>query len=65
VPTISLRVPDSDLARIDRRAAELGVTRTALILRAVLGKATGDEQRFCEIEDDIARLRKQFELSGL
>jgi hypothetical protein len=29
MPTISLRVPDSDLARIDRRAAELGVTRTA------------------------------------
>lgn len=65
VATISLRVPDSDLERIDRRAVELGVSRTALMLRAVLDKATADEKRFRELEDDIERLRRRLELSGL
>jgi hypothetical protein len=65
MPTISLRVPDTDLKRIDRRAGELGITRTALMLRAVLGKATADEERFDELEDEVARLRKRLDLSGL
>jgi hypothetical protein len=32
MPTISLRVGDNELAEIDRRA-ELGVTRTAFLVR--------------------------------
>jgi uncharacterized protein (DUF1778 family) len=65
MPTISLRVRVDDLERIDRRAGELGITRTALMLRAALGNATADEERFDELEDQVARLRKRLELSGL
>jgi uncharacterized protein (DUF1778 family) len=56
--TISLRVRDDELAEIDRRAAEAGLTRTALMLRAVLDAATADEKRFYEIEDRIERLER-------
>lgn len=60
--TISIRVPDDDLETIDRRAGELGITRTALMLRAVLDRATADEERFRELEDDVGLLRKRLEL---
>jgi hypothetical protein len=56
VPTISIRVPDDDLAEIDRRAGELGTTRTGLMLRAVLGGITADEERLGRIEDRLDRV---------
>jgi hypothetical protein len=49
--TISLRVHDDELAEIDWRTGEAGVSRTALMLRAVLGAATADERRF---DDNVA-----------
>jgi hypothetical protein len=61
---ISMRVSDSDLECIDRRAGEHGVTRTALMLRAVLDKTTADEERFRELEDEIDRLKRRLDLAG-
>lgn len=55
VPTISIRTSDDDLAKIDRRAEQLGVTRTAFMLRAVLGRATADERWRHEIEERLTR----------
>jgi hypothetical protein len=63
--TISLRVHDDELARIDRRAGEAGISRTALMLRAVLGAATADDRRFEDIEDRIDRLERMAGLGAL
>lgn len=54
--TISIRIPDADLATIDDRANSLGVSRTAFLLRAALDRSTADEQRFAEFEDRLARV---------
>jgi hypothetical protein len=56
MPTISLRVGDNELAEIDRRAGELGVTRTAFLVRCALNIATADEQRLDDVERRLARL---------
>ena len=56
MPKTSLRIPDDALAEIDRRAAELGISRTAFMLRTALGRVTADEQRLVEIEERLARV---------
>jgi uncharacterized protein (DUF1778 family) len=56
--TISLRVRDSELAEIDRRAGKLGVTRTAFVLRCALDLASADEQRLDDVERRVARLEE-------
>lgn len=55
MPTISIRIANDELARIDERADELGINRTTFMLRTVLGRATADEQRFERIEERLAR----------
>lgn len=54
--TVSLRISDDDLAVIDLRAGKLGVTRTAYMLRTMLGRATAEERRLDEFEDRLARV---------
>jgi hypothetical protein len=58
MPTISLRVRDAELAEIDHRAGELGVTRTAFMVRCALDVATADEQRLDDVEFRLARLEE-------
>jgi hypothetical protein len=53
MPTISLRVHDDDLEDIDRRAGDLGMSRTAFLLRAALGAVTADEKRFAALEERL------------
>jgi uncharacterized protein (DUF1778 family) len=57
--TISIRVPDKDLAEIDRRAAAGGWTRTAFLLRTALGAATQDERRLEDHEQRLKLLEEQ------
>jgi predicted DNA binding CopG/RHH family protein len=57
--TISIRVPDDDLAEIDRRRAALGMNRTAFLLRTVLGAATQDERRLKDHEQRLKDLEEQ------
>jgi hypothetical protein len=58
MPTISLRVRDAELAEIDRRACELGVTRTAFMVRSALNVASADEERLDDMERQLARLEE-------
>jgi hypothetical protein len=51
-------VRDSELAEIDRRVGELGVTRTAFMVRCALDAGTADEHRLDDLERRLARLEE-------
>jgi uncharacterized protein (DUF1778 family) len=64
---ITLRVPDDDLAEIDRRAKARGLNRTAFMLGLALAEdlaRTADEARFEDIEERLSALEERLFLSG-
>jgi hypothetical protein len=63
--SISLRVPDDDLAEIDRRAAARGLNRTEYMRRCALSDdlaETADEARFHAIEERLELLEAAWRL---
>lgn len=60
-PAIAIRIPANQLARIDRRAKKLGISRTQLLIRGALDELSELDQpdRLTEIERRLTALEER------